>query len=70
MGDHPGEAGRLLRTRVPAGQTEPMNPLIVHQWLYQGTGERIGRRLPGGARCALFQTTGRKTGRARTVPLV
>ena len=47
-----------------------MNPLIVHRWLYERTGGRVGHRLPGGARCALLQTTGRKTGRARTVPLV
>jgi deazaflavin-dependent oxidoreductase (nitroreductase family) len=46
-----------------------MNPLSAHRWLYEWTGGRIGHRLPGGVRAALLQTTGRKTGRPRTVPL-
>ena len=55
--------------RAPAGQTGPMNPLTVHRWLYERTGGRVGSRLPGSVRIALLRTTGRKTGRARTVPL-
>ncbi len=46
-----------------------MNVLVLHRWAYQLTGGRVGHRLPGGVRGALLQTTGRKTGRARTVPL-
>jgi deazaflavin-dependent oxidoreductase (nitroreductase family) len=46
-----------------------MNPLAVHRWAYELTGGRIGHRLGGGVRAALLTTTGRKTGRARTVPL-
>jgi deazaflavin-dependent oxidoreductase (nitroreductase family) len=46
-----------------------MNLLAVHGWAYQLTGGRIGHRLGGGVRAALLTTTGRKTGRPRTVPL-
>ncbi len=46
-----------------------MNPLTLHRWAYQWTGGRAGHRLPGGVRGALLQTTGRKTGLPRTVPL-
>ena len=46
-----------------------MNPVTVHRWLYERTGGRVGSRLTGGVHVALLQTTGRKTGRARTVPL-
>ena len=58
------------KTGARAGQTGPMNPLTVHRWLYEWTGGRVGGRLPGAVPVALLQTTGRKTGRARTVPLV
>lgn len=47
-----------------------MNPTAVHRWAYELTGGRIGGRLGGGVRVALLTTTGRKTGRSRTVPLV
>ncbi len=47
-----------------------MNPLAAHRWAYELTGGRIGHRLGGGVRAALLTTTGRKTGRSRTVPLV
>ncbi len=47
-----------------------MNPTGVHRWAYELTGGRIGGRLGGGVRAALLTTTGRKTGRSRTVPLV
>jgi F420H(2)-dependent quinone reductase len=47
-----------------------MNPTAVHRWAYELTGGRIGGRLGGGVRAALLTTTGRKTGRTRTVPLV
>ncbi len=46
-----------------------MNLTGVHTWLYERTGGRIGGQLGGGVRCALLRTTGRKTGRARAVPL-
>jgi F420H(2)-dependent quinone reductase len=46
-----------------------MNPLTVHRWLYESTGGRVGARLPGKVPIALLRTTGRKTGRLRTVPL-
>lgn len=47
-----------------------MNPLAAHRWAYEVTGGRIGHRIGGGVRAALLTTTGRKTGRSRTVPLV
>jgi len=46
-----------------------MNVLALHRWAYELTGGRIGHHLGGGVRAALLTTTGRKTGRARTVPL-
>ena len=42
----------------------------MHRWAYELTGGRIGGRLGSGVRAALLTTTGRKTGRSRTVPLV
>ena len=47
-----------------------MNPTGVHRRAYELTGGRIGHRMGGGVRAALLTTTGRKTGRSRTVPLV
>ncbi len=43
----------------------------VHRVLYRATGGRVGRRLPGvDAPMLLLTTTGRRSGRARTVPLL
>lgn len=50
---------RLLGLRV----------LGVHQFIYERTGGRIGRRL-GKAPMLLLETKGRKTGRPRTVALL
>ena len=47
-----------------------MNPLAVYRWAYELTGGRIGHWIGSGVRAALLTTTGRKTGRSRTVPLV
>jgi F420H(2)-dependent quinone reductase len=47
-----------------------MHPTDLHRLAYEWTGGRIGSRLGGGVRVALLTTTGRKTGRSRTVPLV
>ncbi len=46
-----------------------MNPTALHRWAYEWTGGRIGARLGSGVRAALLTTTGRKTGRSRTVRL-
>ena len=43
--------------------------LGLHQFIYERTGGRIGRRL-GKAPMLLLETTGRKTGRPRTVALL
>src|SRR2546423_5754658 len=43
--------------------------LGVHQFIYERTGGRIGRRL-GRAQMLLLETTGRKSGRSRTVALL
>jgi F420H(2)-dependent quinone reductase len=43
----------------------------LDMWLYRKTNGRIGGKLPGTtAPICLFTTTGRRTGLARTVPLV
>jgi F420H(2)-dependent quinone reductase len=41
----------------------------VHRFVYQRSGGRIGGRLPG-QRFLLLTTTGRRTGRERTMPLL
>jgi deazaflavin-dependent oxidoreductase (nitroreductase family) len=43
---------------------------IVHRWLYRVTGGRIGARGVGGMQMLLLTTTGRKSGQARTTPLL
>jgi len=45
-----------------------MNLLSLHSWLYAATGGRIGHRLAD-VRCLLLRTTGRRTGKTRTVAL-
>jgi deazaflavin-dependent oxidoreductase (nitroreductase family) len=50
---------RLLGLRV----------LALHQFIYERTGGRVGHRM-GKASMLLLQTTGRKTGHARTVSLL
>jgi len=46
-----------------------LRALGVHQFIYERTGGRIGRRL-GNAPMLLLETKGRKTGRPRTVALL
>jgi deazaflavin-dependent oxidoreductase (nitroreductase family) len=46
-----------------------LRALGVHQFIYERTGGRIGRRL-GNAPMLLLETRGRKTGRPRTVALL
>jgi deazaflavin-dependent oxidoreductase (nitroreductase family) len=41
----------------------------LHRFVYQRSGGRIGGRLPG-QRFLLLTTTGRRTGRERTMPLL
>ena len=43
--------------------------LALHQFIYERTGGRIGRRL-GKAQMLLLETKGRKSGRSRTVALL
>ncbi len=43
--------------------------LAVHQFIYERTGGRVGRRL-GRAQMLLLETRGRKSGRPRTVALL
>lgn len=43
--------------------------LALHQFIYERTGGRIGRRL-GKAQMLLLETIGRRTGRPRTVALL
>jgi deazaflavin-dependent oxidoreductase (nitroreductase family) len=43
--------------------------LALHQFIYERTGGRVGHRM-GRASMLLLETTGRKSGRARTVALL
>jgi len=43
--------------------------LALHQFIYERTGGRIGRRM-GKAQMLLLETKGRKSGRSRTVALL
>lgn len=45
-----------------------MNLLSLHSWIYTATDGRIGHRLAG-VPCLLLRTTGRRTGKTRTVTL-
>jgi deazaflavin-dependent oxidoreductase (nitroreductase family) len=42
----------------------------LHAALYRASGGRIGGRLPRGVRVLLLTTTGRRTGKRRTIPLL
>ncbi|MCP4436967.1 MAG: nitroreductase family deazaflavin-dependent oxidoreductase [Actinomycetia bacterium] len=42
----------------------------ANNWTYRATKGRVGGRLPGGAPICLLTTTGRKSGKARTVALL
>lgn len=46
-----------------------MNPLLLHQRIYESTGGRIGHRLLG-VPCLLLYTTGRKSGQQRCSSLL
>ena len=46
-----------------------LRALALHQFVYEISGGRIGKRL-GKARMLLLRTTGRKTGRTRTAALL
>ena len=63
----PGAQGRdaASRNRTP-GWAQLFLP--IHRWLYQHTGGVLGHRL-GPQRTLLLTTTGRRSGRPRTLPL-
>ena len=42
----------------------------LNTWIYRLSGGRIGGRFPGGAPVLLLTTTGRKSGRPQTAPLL
>lgn len=42
----------------------------ANAWIYRATGGKWLGRFPGGAQVCLLTTTGRRSGRARTVPLL
>lgn len=42
----------------------------LNTWIYRTSRGRIGARFPGGAPICILTTTGRRSGRPRTVPLL
>ncbi len=42
----------------------------LNAWVYRLSGGRLGARFPSGAPVCLLTTTGRRSGRTRTVPLL
>ena len=42
----------------------------ANTWVFRATGGRIGAKFPGGAPVGLLTTTGRKSGKSRTTPLI
>jgi len=60
---------------ISPGQERVASVLIrwmtaANTWIYRATGGRLGGRFKGGAPICLVTTTGRKTGRKRTVALI
>ena len=43
---------------------------VANTWVFRASGGRIGAKFMGGAPVGLLTTTGRKSGRSRTTPLI
>jgi deazaflavin-dependent oxidoreductase (nitroreductase family) len=54
--------------RIGSAAIRAMSALNV--WAYRLSGGRLGGRFPGGAPVCLLTTTGRRSGRPRTAPLL
>jgi deazaflavin-dependent oxidoreductase (nitroreductase family) len=54
---------------TPFDRAIGLRALALHQFVYERTGGRIGKRL-GQTQMLMLRTTGRKTGRQRTVALL
>jgi deazaflavin-dependent oxidoreductase (nitroreductase family) len=54
---------------IPLDRAIGSRALALHQFVYERSGGRIGKRL-GRAQMLMLRTTGRKTGRQRTVALL
>jgi deazaflavin-dependent oxidoreductase (nitroreductase family) len=59
-------------TEAELRRTKPFIKLMskLNTWVFQASGGRLGAKFPGGAPVGLLTTTGRKSGAARTTPLI
>ena len=69
-------ASSVVRTPSAATADEPVNRCLLtalsraHVALYRVSGGRLAGRIPSGAPVLLLTTTGRKSGKQRTTPLL
>jgi deazaflavin-dependent oxidoreductase (nitroreductase family) len=68
----PSDPGPRRSTEADLRRARPFLKLMsrANTWVFRATGGRIGSRFPGGAPIGLLTTTGRRSGRPRTAPLL
>lgn len=68
----PSEAGPPRSSEAGLRRAKPFIKAmsLANTWLFQATGGRLGSRYWGGAPVGLLTTTGRRSGRPRTTPLI
>jgi deazaflavin-dependent oxidoreductase (nitroreductase family) len=65
MAENPFSARQVKLGEVVMKVMAPLNT-----WIYRASKGRIGAKFPGGAPICIVTTTGRRSGKARTVPLL